>query len=78
MKVSTHAAKRFLERVMDKQVYTCLDIDFALRYLEKLVKDVVPASYAKPFVIPGFENYRAIYRENTVITIIPKGEKDAH
>ena len=75
MKVSAHAGQRFLERVMKKQNYTCLDVDFAIRYLTNLLKDVVVTSYAKPFVIPGFENYRAIYRENTVITIIPKGEK---
>ena len=78
MKVSAHAGKRFLERVMSKSTYTCMDVDFAMRYLEKILRDIVPASYAKPFVIPGFENYKAIYRDNTVITIIPKGEHYAN
>ena len=76
MKVSVHAGERFLQRVMKKSQYTSMDIDFSIRYLEKLFKDIVPNSYARPFIIPGFENYRAIYRENTVITIIPKGEKN--
>jgi len=73
MRVSVHAAQRFLERVMKKSTYTSKDVGFTLRFLEKLLQDIVPTSYAKRFVIPGFENYRAIYRENTVITIIPKG-----
>ena len=75
MIVSTHAAKRFLERVMCKTTYTCIDVDFALRYLEKILIDTVPTSYAKPFVLPGFENFKAIYRDNTIITIIPKGDR---
>jgi len=75
MKVSAHAGERFLQRVMNKSQYTPMDIDFSIRYLEKIFKDIVPNSYARPFTIPGFENYRAIYRENTIITIIPKGEK---
>jgi hypothetical protein len=72
MRVSVHAAQRFLERVMKKSTYTSTEIDFAIRYLEKLIQDIVVTSYAKPFVIPGFENYKAIYRENTLITIVPK------
>ena len=75
MKVSVHAGERFLQRVMNRSKYTLVDIDFAIRYLEKVFKDIVPSSYAKSFIIPGFENYRVIHRDNTVITIIPKGEK---
>ena len=78
MKVSVHAAQRFLERVMQKSTYSNKDIGFTMRFLEKSLQDIVPTSYAKRFVIPGFENYRAIYRENTVITIIQKGENYAH
>ncbi|WP_457749962.1 hypothetical protein [Sulfurimonas sp.] len=77
MKVSAHAAQRFLERVMNKSTYTCLDVDFSIRYLEKLLQDIIPTSYAKTFVIPGFENYRVIYRNNTVVTIIQKGKNHA-
>lgn len=74
MKVTTHAAQRFLQRVMNKSDYTCLDVDFAIRFLAKLLEDVVPNSYSKHFVLPGFENYKVVYKENTIITIIPKGE----
>ncbi len=76
MKITVHAAKRFLERVMNKSTYTCIDVDFTIRYLDKILVDIVPTSYAKPFVIPGFENYKAIYRDNTIITIISKGKNN--
>ena len=74
MKVSIHAGQRFLERVMAKANYTCFDVNMAISYLEKIFQDVVPNSANKHFVIPGFENYRAVYRQNTIITIIPKGD----
>jgi len=75
MKVSVHAAQRFLERVMNKSTYTCIDVDFTIRYLEKLLSSVVPNSRSMRFVLPGFENFKVIYRENTIITVIPKGNK---
>ncbi len=75
MKVSAHAAQRFLERVMGKSTYTCIDVDFAIRYLEKILSTVVPNSNNKHFVIPGFENFKVVHRENTAITIIPKGDR---
>ena len=75
MKVSIHAGQRFLERVMTKVDYTCFDVDFAIEYLEKILRDVVPTSRSTLFVLPGFENFRVIYREGSVVTIIPKGTK---
>ena len=75
MKVSVHAGERFLERVMSKVEYTCFDVNRAIEYLEKALKDVVPNSRSMRFVLPGFENFSVIYREGNVITIIPKGEK---
>ena len=73
MKVSIHAGQRFLERVMAKETYTCFDVNFAIEYLEKVLRDVVPASKSTHFVLPGFENFKVIYREGSVITIIQKG-----
>ena len=77
MKVSVHAGQRFLERVMAKATYTCFDVNFAIEYLEKVLRDVVPTSRSTQFVLPGFENFKVIYRENSVITIIPKGVQHA-
>ena len=75
MKITIHAAKRFLERVMSKETYTCLDVDFAIRFLEKVLIDVVPTGSATSFALPSFENYKVIYKEGSVITIIPKGDR---
>jgi len=78
MKITIHAAQRFLERVMSKETYTCLDVDFAMRFLEKILKDVVPTGSATSFVLPSFEHFRVIYKEGSVITIIPKEAKYVH
>ena len=77
MKVSIHAGQRFLERVMTKKAYTCFDVNFAIKYFENILKDVVPTSRSTHFVLPGFENFKVIYREGSVITIVPKGRKYA-
>ena len=74
MKVTVHAAKRFLERVMSKTNYTYSDVNMALLFLEKTLQDVVVRSTSKHFVLPGFKNFKVVYRENTVITILPKYE----
>jgi len=76
MRVSIHAGQRFLERVMTKVTYTCFDVNFAIEYLEKILRDVVPTSSTTQFVLPGFENFKVVYREGNVITIIPKGGRN--
>ena len=73
MKVSIHAGKRFLERVMSKDTYTCFDVSFAIEYLEKTLSDVVPTGRSTQFALPGFENFKVVYKDNTAVTIIPKG-----
>ncbi|MBD3840108.1 MAG: hypothetical protein IE878_06985 [Epsilonproteobacteria bacterium] len=47
----------------------------ALEFLEKTLKDVVVTSKVKYFVLPGFKNFRVVFRENTAITIIPKDQR---
>lgn len=47
----------------------------AIVYLEKVLKDVDPRGNTTQFVLLGFENFRVVYRDNSVITIIPKGDK---
>jgi hypothetical protein len=72
MKVSYHAAERFLERVMDKKDYSGSDINKAFSYLEMVFKDIVPSSYAKSFPLPGFKHFKVIHIGGTVVTIVPK------
>lgn len=78
MKVSIHAGERFLQRVIHKENYNCFDVNMSMAYLEKILQDVVPNSCNMHFVIPGFENYRAVYCQNTIVTVIPKGDKHVH
>lgn len=73
MKISVHAAERFLQRVMNKTSYTFYDVMFTIRYLEKALAHVVPNSSNKHFVLPEFQEFKAIYRQNTILTIVPKG-----
>ena len=75
MQVTVHAAQRFLERVMSQTNYTYQEVGMTLEFLEKILKDVVVTSKVKHFVLPGFKNYRVVYRENTAITIVPKDHK---
>jgi hypothetical protein len=75
MNITHHAAERFLQRVMSKTKYTDHDVNFAMGYLQKLLRDVVIRSTSKQFVLPGFENFKAVYKQNTIVTIIPKGER---
>ena len=75
MKISIHAGQRFLERVMNKKNYSCFDVNMAIAYLEKALKDVVPHGRSKYFVLPGFENFHVVYKDGLVVTIIPKGAR---
>ena len=72
MKVTVHAAQRFLERVMNKHDYSFNDVKFSIKYLEKVFQDVIPRNNTKHFVLPGFERYRAVCVDNAIVTIISK------
>jgi hypothetical protein len=74
MKITYHAAQRFLQRVMNKVDYEKSDVFFAKEFLKKLLCDVIPTGKTKYFVLPGFENFRVVYKEGSIITIIPKGD----
>ena len=72
MKVTFHATKRFLERVLHKTRYSQEDIVSTKQLLEDMFTSVVPGSYGRPFPLPQYKGYKVIHRDNTVITIIPK------
>ena len=57
---------------MNKEQYSYLDIDFAMRYLSKLLQDIVPTGSVTSFVLPCFEQYRAICIKGRIVTIISK------
>lgn len=75
MKVTLHAAERFLQRVMHKVEYSFQDILSTHQHLVAMMSNVMVNSYRRNVVIPGHENYVGVYQENTLITIFPKDKK---
>ena len=77
MKVTYHAAQRFLERVIQKSDFSKYEVHRTVKYLEKSLKDVIVNNYKDFFPLPGFENkFYVIAQENSAITIIPKDKKE--
>ena len=77
MKVTYHAAQRFLERVIEKSNFSKYEVHRTVGYLEKTLQDVMIRSYKGFFPLPGFENkFYVLAQENNAITIIPKGKKE--
>jgi len=75
MKVTFHATKRFLERVLNKPRYNHADYMEARQLLEEMFNSVIPGSYGRPFPLPEHKGFKVIHRDNTVITIVPKKRK---
>ncbi len=75
MKVTFHATKRFLERVLNQTHYSQTELMSAKQQLEDIFTSVVPGSYGRPFPLPQFKGYKVIHRDNIVIMIIPKNRK---
>ena len=72
IKISKHAAERFLQRVMNKTSYTKRELFYAYKFLEAEIRGVEVARYRDFFSLPSFKGYRALIIENTLVTIIPK------
>ncbi len=73
MKVTYHAAERFLQRVLGKMSYSSKDIYSMKVYLElTMFRNIVPLSYSYPFPLPEYKGFSVIHRDNIIITIIPK------
>ena len=75
MNITYHAGQRFLERVIKKVDSSKYEIYRTIEYLERVFKDVVPSSKTRYLPLPGFESdFHAVYKENTIVTIIPKNK----
>jgi len=75
MKVTYHATKRFLERVLHKMRYTKAEFYETKKQLEEIFANVVPGSYARSFALPQYKGYVVVHQDNTVITILEKNDK---
>ena len=78
MKVTYHAIKRFLERVLNKSKWTREEFCAARDELEKMFASVVPGSYGRGFPLPDYKGYQVMHRDNTVITILNKKSIKKH
>ncbi len=72
MKVSFHAAERFLQRVFKMEKYSRKDIHRARRLLEREVHDIVVSGIKRFITLPSFDGAVGVYHDNTIVTIWPK------
>jgi hypothetical protein len=72
MKVSFHAAERFLQRVFKMKSYSRRDIHRARKLLEMEVHDIVVTGIKRFITFPSFDGAVGIYYDNTIVTIWPK------
>ena len=72
MKVTLHAAERFLERVFGMDHYSKKEKYRAIALLEKEVRDIVVVGKKRMFVLPSFPQARAVFFDNTIVTILAK------
>ncbi len=70
MKITSHAVKRFLERVKQKYRFKHKEFIETKYYLENLFASVVTSRSLIP--LPNHKGFRAVIRKNSVITILPK------
>ena len=68
--VTYHAGERFLQRVFNFTSYSKKEV---IKAINLLTKDISTVQHqGQNFVLPSFPDYRAIVRDNALVTIIPK------
>ena len=72
MKVSIHAAKRFLQRIFKKERYSKAELFRAKALLEKEVGTIVVIGKKRMIPLPSFPQARAVFTDNTIVTILTK------
>ena len=71
MKITYHAGERFLERVFGFTSYSRKQISNARRLLERDLYNLQLRNKSR-VVLPSFPKFYGVFRENTLITVIPK------
>ena len=72
MRATFHLAKRFLQRVLNKESYTSKELNDIYFYLNEIVKTIIPRSYRGYCTFPDNPNFVIAYQENIATTILPK------
>jgi hypothetical protein len=70
MKVTYHAAERFLQRVFQWSRYTKKQVELAKKLIAKDIKHL--KTHRTHFILPSFPDFVGVSVEGTVVTIIPK------
>ena len=72
MKVTIHAAKRYLERVLKKDSYSKKELYETFVYIKNPFKDIVTTTYKGFCPLPDNPNFVIAFEENRANTILPK------
>lgn len=78
MRVTLHAAERFLQRVFKMAEYSHEDLMRAIQLLERETSTILFNSYRKNVILPSFNDYVAVTKEHTVLTIIDKSRRKGY
>ena len=70
MKITNHATKRFLQRVKKRYNYTKSEFLKTKKELERMFNNIV--TNRTKIVIPDFNKFLAVVKNQTVITILEK------
>ena len=70
MKITNHATERFLQRVKKRYNYTKSEFVKTKKELQNLFKDII--TNRTKIVVPGFNKFLAVVKNQTVITILEK------
>ena len=70
MKITNHATKRFLQRVKKRYNYTKSEFLKTKKELERMFNNIV--TNQTKIVIPDFNKFLAVVKNQTVITILEK------
>lgn len=71
MNISFHAAERLLQRAFGLTEYGKQEIYRAKLLLEQETKNMVILGKKRIVALPSFESIRAVYLDNTIVTVIP-------
>ena len=70
LKITYHAAERFLQRVFKLSNYTVNEVKKAIKFISKDISDVQHRN--KNFILPSFPEFYCVVKNNALVTIIPK------
>ena len=73
MKITLHAATRFVQRVWKKEHYTLTDIKHAQKILQKHFANLVTHRCYVP--MPNCKGYVGVIQDNVLVTILQKNSQ---